>query len=275
MDIDQSFIFKTDAVPNEDRIWNRNIAPLLNEAAANVRQICQYGFTEMLNNAITHSGSTEIKISVSANDLEITFDIIDNGIGIFFKIQNDLDLDDPRDSILELTKGKYTSEPENHSGEGIFFTSRIFDRFSIRSGRLLFLAGKDGDRLLEEPENQTAGTIVSMTVRKDTALLVGDVFNEFSDPDNNPSFYKTIIPLKLMEHDGDLLMSRSQAKRLISRFNLFREVVLDFSGIEFIGQGFADEVFRVFANTDSNVKLLPINCAKDVENMIRHVGWRF
>jgi hypothetical protein len=128
---------------------------------------------------------------------------------------------------------------------------------------------------LEEPENQTAGTIVSMTVRKDTALLVGDVFNEFSDPDNNPSFYKTIIPLKLMEHDGDLLMSRSQAKRLISRFNLFREVILDFSGIEFIGQGFADEVFRVFANTDSNVKLRPINCAKDVENMIRHVGWWF
>jgi anti-sigma regulatory factor (Ser/Thr protein kinase) len=120
MDIDQSFVFQTDAVPNEDRIWNRNIAPLLNEAAANVRQICQYGFTEMLNNAITHSGSTEIKISVSANDLEITFDIIDNGIGIFLKIQNDLDLDDPRDSILELAKGKYTSEPENHSGEGIF-----------------------------------------------------------------------------------------------------------------------------------------------------------
>ena len=39
----------------------------------------------------------------------------------------------------------------------------------------------------------------------------------------------------------DFLVARSQAKRLLERFDRFEEVVLDFDGVRQVGQGFADE----------------------------------
>lgn len=47
-------------------------------------------------------------------------------------------MDDERDAILELSKGKLITDAENHAGEGIFFTSRVFDEFAVISGGLFF-----------------------------------------------------------------------------------------------------------------------------------------
>lgn len=66
-------------------------------------------------------------------------------------------------------------------------------------------------------------------------------------------------------------MSRSQARRLVARFERFRHVVLDFAGVEEIGQAFADEVFRVFAAGHPSVELRPINAAPAVMAMVRRV----
>jgi hypothetical protein len=74
--------------------------------------------------------------------------------------------------------------------------------------------------------------------------------------------------LELMEYEGDSPMSRSQAKRLINRFDRFLEVVLDFEGVLFIGQAFADEIFRVFAKAHPSVYLNPVNCNDSVKKMI-------
>jgi hypothetical protein len=266
--------YTSETSPDEDKIWRHDILPKLSKYSTNVRDICYYGLTEMLNNAFSHSASKNFIIKLSINDREIIFEIIDSGVGVFAKIQNELGLDDPRHSVLELAKGKFTSDPQNHSGEGIFFTSRIFDQFSIKSGKLLFFGGRSGDWHLEEsPESETTGTVIRMALRKELSLKIAEVFNEYTDPDKNPGFHKTIIPLKLMEQDGYSLISRSQAKRLINRFDRFLEVIIDFSGIDMIGQGFADELFRVFANAHSGVKLQPVNCSQNVENMIRHIGF--
>jgi hypothetical protein len=75
-----------------------------------------------------------------------------------------------------------------------------------------------------------------------------------------------------MQYEGESLMSRSQAKRLMNRFDRFREVILDFSGVDFIGQGFADEIFRVFAGANPGTRLVPVHCVETVEKMIAHVG---
>ena len=58
---------------------------------------------------------------------------MDEGEGIFLKIQKALNLYDTRESLLELAKGKFTTDPANHSGEVIFFSSKMFDHFSIHS----------------------------------------------------------------------------------------------------------------------------------------------
>jgi hypothetical protein len=110
-----------------------------------------------------------------------------------------------------------------------------------------------------------------MVIRKSSALLIADIFNEYADPDKQPGFHKTAIPVQLLQYGEESLMSRSQAKRLITRFDRFLEVVLDFTGVDMIGQGFADELFRVFAAAHPQVHLSPINCNENVKNMIRHV----
>jgi hypothetical protein len=132
---------------------------------------------------------------------------------------------------------------------------------------------KNNDRLFEDPHGKDiAGTAVIMVIRKNSPLLIAGIFNEYTDPDKQPGFHKTTIPVELMQYEGESLMSRSQARRLITRFDRFLEVVLDFTGVDMIGQGFADEIFRVFAAAHPGVHLTSINCNENVRNMIHHVG---
>lgn len=89
----------------------------------------------------------------------------------------------------------------------------------------------------------------------------------FADVDGG--FIKTRIPIKNIYETYPV--SRFQAKRLCNRFDKFREIELDFAGIEEIGQGFAHELFVVFSREHPNVKLIPINISLEVEKMINHV----
>ncbi|MFH1304941.1 MAG: STAS-like domain-containing protein, partial [Candidatus Omnitrophota bacterium] len=84
-------------------------------------------------------------------------------------------------------------------------------------------------------------------------------------------FSKTTIPVKLLKHEGEELISRSQAKRLIARFDRFKEVILDFEGVKTIGQSFADEVFRVFRAQNPTVHLTWINTNEEIDRTIKHV----
>jgi len=81
-------------------------------------------------------------------------------------------------------------------------------------------------------------------------------------------FDKTIVSVRLELHGDDMLVSRSQAKRLLNRFDRFRVVVLDFEGISEIGQAFADEVFRVFPNFHPTTEICAINANDPVKKMI-------
>lgn len=86
---------------------------------------------------------------------------------------------------------------------------------------------------------------------------------------------KTIVPMRLAKYGAENLISRSQAKRVVSRFDKFTTVVLDFEGIDEIGQGFADEIFRVFANDHPNIELIPYQCSTNVQQMINRVSIKF
>ena len=265
------FTYKLKDKLEEDVILRKDILPLLSDVQENVQRIVQYCFTEMVNNVIDHSNADIMNVEVDLNALNIEILIRDNGIGIFNKIQKTLGLEDPKYAILELAKGKFTSDPERHSGEGIFFSSRLCDKFMILSGGLFFSGHHENDWLLENPDS-VSGTTVSMVIEKKSHLNISNIFNEYADPDKQPGFYKTRIPVKLMEYEGELLLSRSQAKRLITRFDKFLEVILDFQGVTEIGQAFADEVFRVFRNAHPNVHLEPINCSPTVQRMIAYIS---
>jgi anti-sigma regulatory factor (Ser/Thr protein kinase) len=205
----------------EDVLWAENISKKLQGTNNNVLDICQYGFTEMVNNVIDHSESKDLTVRLKYNYKDITMIISDTGIGIFEKIQKNLGLSDPKHSILELAKGKFTSDPDNHTGEGIFFTSKMFDRFCIMSHTLTYIGDGDKDGWMFEDlgDDDISGTVVAMKINRKSEKTIDTIFNEYADPDKIPGFHKTKVPLELMQHEGEALLSRSQAKRLISRFD--------------------------------------------------------
>jgi anti-sigma regulatory factor (Ser/Thr protein kinase) len=234
----------------------------------NVLKVWHYGFTEMFNNVIDHSGATHVNVSVTKTAASTTITIHDDGVGIFKKIQAALNLFDERHSVLELAKGKFTTDPANHSGEGIFFSSRVFDEFDILSGEVYFSHEFDRkeDWILQR-STPRGGTLVTMKLHNHTARTIKKVFDKFTS-DEDYGFNKTVVPVKLMKYGDDNLVSRSQAKRLLARFDRFKIVMLDFTGVTSIGQAFADEVFRVFRSKHPDVELAPINASTEVKRMI-------
>ena len=81
-------------------------------------------------------------------------------------------------------------------------------------------------------------------------------------------FNKTHVPLSLATYEDENLISRSQARRLLSGFHQFHEVLLDFQSVESIGQAFADEIFRIYARNNPDVKIIAINTNQQIEKMI-------
>lgn len=251
----------------EDIVWRTVCAPVVQGLPENVRDIWFYGMTEMINNAIDHSGGKTISVGMRQTALHSEGWVFDDGEGIFLKIQRALGLFDPRESILELAKGKLTTDPAHHTGEGIFFSSKMFDAFDIRSGNLHFTHDEGTqDFLLEHPKD-ALGTFVVMKLANDSDRISRDVFNKFAAPDEF-NFDKTIVPVRLAQYEGEKLVSRSQAKRLTLRFERFKTVMLDFDGVESIGQAFADEVFRVFALAHPRTQLIPVKMVKAVKDMV-------
>jgi len=254
----------------EDALWRKEAASFMEGLPANVLDIWQYAFTEMVNNAIDHSGGSHLDVKVERDAVFTQMLISDDGIGIFRKIQQDCRLEDERHAVLELAKGKLTTDPQHHTGEGIFFSSRMFDRYAILSGGVFFThaVGEEEDWILET-ENPTRGTRVVMALSNRSARTAQEIFDAYADPDDDYGFTKTIVPVRLARVGAENLISRSQAKRLLARIDRFRVAVLDFAEVETIGQAFADEIFRVFVREHPEVQVVPVNAKPEVERMIR------
>lgn len=252
---------------SEERVWQQVLAPVVADLPENVRDVWHYGLTEMINNAVDHSGSQQVHVGMRRNGLFTQAWVADDGEGIFLRIQRALDLFDPREAILELAKGKFTTDPANHSGEGIFFSSKVFDVFDIRSGRLHFAHDAGTVDVLFERSATAPGTTVFMQLANDSTRTTREVFDKFAAPEEY-TFAKTLVPVRLAQHEGEKLVSRSQAKRLTMRFERFQTVVLDFDSVAEIGQAFADEVFRVFQLAHPQTTLVPVNMAPGVKAMV-------
>jgi anti-sigma regulatory factor (Ser/Thr protein kinase) len=253
----------------EDAVWRKDVLPLFSNLKENVLRICQYGFTEIFNNAIDHSEGSEINIAVERYLDLIKIQITDNGIGIFNKIQEKYHLEDPWYAILELAKGKLTTEPESHTGEGIFFTSRMFDTFIVSSGKLCF--GSKGLEIYFEIEEEQKGTEVYLEISTISERTTDSIFSQFTVAPEDYGFNKTIIPVDLARYGSENLISRSQAKRLLTRLERFKTVVFDFKKVDIIGRAFADEIFRVFRNNHPEILIYSINDNNNIKKIITEI----
>ena len=234
-------------------------------------RIAQYGFTEMLNNAIDHSGSPRVSVSAELDDYDLTLVVLDKGVGIFQHIQDKLGLESEAAALTDLLKGKVTTDPENHTGEGIFFTSKAADLMRISSHRMAICFDNKKDELTTEAIRSLKGTRVEFTVSRRSRKSLREIFDRFGGEEFDYRFSKTRVSVKLSAAGRQGLTSRSEARRLLERLDQFAAVELDFAGVDLIGQGFADEVFRVFRSNHPDIRIAATGCNDAVGAMIEHV----
>ncbi len=253
----------------EDEVWSeiQADAECLADIADEARSILRYAVTEMVNNAIDHSSGTWFEISVRCSQRVITIEIADDGVGAFAHLRDRLGLPDTFAAIQQLSKGKETTAPERHSGEGIFFTSKAVDRFELESSGLRWIVdNRQNDQAVGDSPKQT-GTIVRLELDRFTDRRLGDVFGRYTS-DDSLEFDTTRTVVRLFE-TGVTFVSRSEAKRLGTRLERFNHVIVDFEGVNEVGQGFVDELFRVWHREHPDVTLTPVNMRPAVEQMVR------
>src|SRR6266851_1011110 len=255
----------------EDVVWQNDIRPFLGDLPETVLEMWQWSFTEMFNNAIDHSGGSYIFVRVSKTAINTEISVADDGVGIFVKIQKALNLMDERHAILELSKGKLTTDSRHHSGWGIFFTSRMVDNFDILSGGVYFshVIGEEHDWILERSDADS-GTAVYLKIDNHTSRTRKKTLDKFSVGDSY-GFDKTVVPVRLAKYGTDQLISRSQAKRVLARIELFTQVLFDFTNVEMVGQAFADQIFRVFQNEHPEMQLFPTHANAEIRAVINEV----
>jgi anti-sigma regulatory factor (Ser/Thr protein kinase) len=234
----------------------------------NIFEIIQYAFTEMLNNAIDHSKSDKCFVEVIVDPYNIQITIRDYGIGIFYSIFKKYEFNDEYEAVGELLKGKTTTMKERHSGEGIFFTSKAVEISSFRSHKTNLIFNNSENDIFIEQEKFIHGTLVKLQIGRNSKKNLSTVFNQFAPEEYEFSFQRTKVFIKLYLQS---FISRSEARRLLTGLNKFREIILDFKDVTKIGQGFADEIFRVFQIRYPNIIIKTENVSPTIRQMIKHV----
>ena len=254
---------------DEDRAWRQvsadvaRIRPLDEEEARSLR----YAASEVINNAIDHSGGRRVEVDVAFEQKGTTVTRVrDDGVGVFRRVCETFGFATPADAIVQLEKGKLTSDPSRHSGEGLFFSSKVVSRFRIESRGAAWVV----DNLIHDStiaaSGLAQGTLVTLTTVRGRTPRLAEAFAAYTDPETL-RFGRTRVTVKLSAL-GDAFVSRSEARRLVARWTDFTHVTLDFSGVEMVGQGFCDEVFRVFASRHPAVTIEPVGMNDPVAFMV-------
>lgn len=254
----------------EHRVFNsiRDKHSLIGNLPENIARILFYTFTEMLNNAIEHSESQYVEIQMRADTKNVTFTINDFGVGVFRNVMKKRGLNSEIEAMQDLLKGKTTTAPHSHTGEGIFFTSKIADVFELDSfGYKMRVDNVVSDVFFQETQEIKKGTRITFAIMNNSPKHLNDIFNKFVSEPGEARFDKTEILVRLFVQ-GTLYISRSQARRILAGLDTYKVIVLDFDKVTTIGQAFADEIFRVFRQRHPEIKIEPINMIEPIRFMI-------
>jgi len=269
--LDKTLIFQIEPATHAGRIWAEYLSDDFARLPDPVQEICHYAFIQIFDNALTHSGGKGVVVKTVWKKDSLELNIIDDGAGIFGSIQKALGVQDIRESVLQLSKGQFTTVPLNHRGQGIFLVSRLFDVFGIFSDGLFYC--KDNlrdDWFLEQRKlSKSKGTRISMAIGFDAGRTLKQVVRRYGeDVSGTSDFDKTEILIQLSQMADEPYISRMQAKRVLSGVERFRRVVLNFKNIPTVGQAFVDEVFAVFRSEHPAIAIESVHANPDVQFMI-------
>lgn len=246
--------------------------PAFRTAPENIKSIVYYAFSEMLNNAIEHSRSENIEVELENNGGIVRFVVSDFGIGVFRNVMQQRHLTSELEAMQDLLKGKVTTDPKAHTGEGIFFTSKSADRFVLESFRHRMVVDNTiPDIFFQDEKRINRGTRVIFTISRNGTKHLNEIFEKYQSKPGSYAFDKAEVHIRLFTL-GTVYISRSQARRVLVGLEKFKKVILDFDRVPNVGQAFADEIFRVFQSRHPEIFIEPINMQETVRFMVERVG---
>jgi anti-sigma regulatory factor (Ser/Thr protein kinase) len=250
----------------EDRPWTRDFAPAF-DLRPNVARLAQHAFMELLNNAIEHSGGSCVAVSMRQTALHLQLLVSDDGVGLFQRIEQAHGIDDAAMAMVELAKGRLTSQPDRHAGRGLFYAARLGDMLDLHANQQGF---RHASAAGWQPARAAAdrGTAVFVGLALDTPRTLDEVLRSASLDGRGYGLERTRVPLRLLCSPGTALDSRAQARRIASRLSGFGHAELDFTGVDALGHSFADELFRVLPAQQPGWSAQVCNAAAPVTRMI-------
>lgn len=243
---------------------------LIESLPENIRSIFTFAFSEMFNNAIEHSQSRSISVEVAVRDKDLSFIVNDSGVGVFRNIMEKKNLKSEIEAIQDLLKGKTTTMPKSHSGEGIFFTSKASDVFILDSfGYQLVVNMIKPDVSIHRVAVKKRGTRVIFRINTQSGRHLNDIFKKYTNlaSEGEYGFDKTEIRVKLFT-TGGIHISRSQARRVLAGLEKFKIILFDYEKVPMVGQAFADEIYRVFQELHPDIRLENENMSEGVRFMV-------
>jgi anti-sigma regulatory factor (Ser/Thr protein kinase) len=251
--------------------WSRDFAPLF-ALSPTVARNARHAFTELLNNAIDHSGGTQVTVSVRQTAGHLQLLVSDDGCGLFARIGQHFAIHDPAQAMLELGKGKLTSQPARHTGRGLYFTARLADILDLHANDSAFQhrAWQRHRWQRTRPAART-GTSVFVAIALDSTLSLDSVMRDHSLDGAGYGFDRTVVPLQVLTSPLSGLESRAHARQVTARLAQFRRAELDFEGVDEIGHSFADELFRVYAREHPGLELVPLHTSARVAALIASI----
>jgi anti-sigma regulatory factor (Ser/Thr protein kinase)/uncharacterized protein (DUF1330 family) len=253
---------------DEDRVWHdvRSEVPELAALPEAADRALHTAVVELVDNAISHSRGRHVEVSLRKAHDRLIVEVIDDGEGIFDHLAHENDLKDRMEALQQLTKGKLTTLPAEHTGEGIFLLSKLADFFEVESGGLLWMVDNEIDDVGISSAHVKPGTRVRFEVDVGTNASLESVFAQSSEAFE---LARRRVVVKLFE-TGNRFLSRSEAKKLLEGVGRFRNVIVDFKGVEAVGQGFVDEMFRVWTSRHPNTRLHPVNMVPPIAFIVEH-----
>ena len=258
------------ATLQEDLPWRQDFAPFF-ELPPEVERLLRHAFTELLNNAVDHSGGQTVTVSLRQTPLQVQLLVSDDGCGIFERIAQGFGIQEPRLALLELSKGKLTSDPGAHCGHGLYVTARLADVLCLHANGVGFQRRAwESQPWRDSYAAVQGGTSVYVAITLDTPRRLEQVLGGYALEPGGYAFERTEVPLQLLAQ-AQVLASRAEARRAVARLDQFRRADINFSGIRDVGQGFADEMFRVYRRRHPGVELVPQGMTPQVAAMVEAV----
>jgi anti-sigma regulatory factor (Ser/Thr protein kinase) len=252
----------------DDQPWRRDFARYF-EFSAPLRQMLRHAMGELVNNAIDHSGGSQVMVSLRQTATQAQLLVSDDGCGLFEHLQARFAITSPEAAVLELAKGRLTSDPARHTGRGLFYTFRLADVVMLHANTSAFQQLQwEGLRWRAGRPLPRRGTSIYLAIALDSPRRLADVLRSASADGSGLGVQRVSLPLHLVADQG-CLASRAEARRVLARLEGLQQVELDFGGIEELGHSFADELFRVGAGRIGAARLVPTHMSRAVEAMVK------